>query len=114
MKDAFTGFLTGIVNGLFGSGGGMIAVPCMKKFQNIPQKKANATAIAIILPLTLISICIYIFKVQIPYKEVLLVSLGGFLGGIVGAKLLNKLKGRIIGIIFGIFILIGAFRMVFL
>ncbi len=92
----------------------MIAVPCMKKFQNIPQKKANATAIAIILPLTIISVCIYFFKVKIPYKDVIFVSLGGIFGGALGAKILNKLKGRVIQIIFGVFILISAFRMVFL
>ena len=56
-KIAVLGLVTGFANGLFGSGGGTLVVPGMQKFLKVEQHKAHATAIAIILPLT-----VYIFQ----------------------------------------------------
>lgn len=49
------GIITGIANGFLGSGGGTVVVPCLEKFMKTEPHKAHATAIAIILPLTVIS-----------------------------------------------------------
>ena len=48
-KAILIGAVTGFANGLFGSGGGTIVVPCMERFLNVEEHKAHATAIAIIL-----------------------------------------------------------------
>lgn len=48
------GFLTGIINGLFGSGGGTIIVPALVFLIGMEDFKAHATAISIILPLSII------------------------------------------------------------
>ena len=32
IKNALIGFMTGVLNGLFGSGGGTVAVPAMERF----------------------------------------------------------------------------------
>lgn len=57
MKKIMTpllGILTGIVNILIGSCGGIVAVEALK-LRGTNQTKSHATAIAIILPLTVIS-----------------------------------------------------------
>ncbi|MDR1906600.1 MAG: TSUP family transporter [Clostridiales bacterium] len=86
------GAATGFVNGFFGGGGGMIAVPILISLLGTEKKKAHATAIAVILPLSVLSGAIYLLKgtSDIP----LLLSAGGgiFLGGILGASLLKKLS----------------------
>lgn len=111
VKKAFIGIITGLLNGLFGSGGGTVAVPAMEKFLDIPTKKAHATAIAVILPLSLVSLFIYARNVNIDWKTVIAVSAGGVFGGYTGAVLLHKLSGKWIHRIFGAFMLAAAVRM---
>ena len=110
-KTALIGIITGFANGLFGSGGGTIVVPCMEKYLDINAHKSHATAIAVILPLSVLSAVIYVFRAQVPWTETIAVSIGGAVGGFVGAKLLNKISGRWLHIIFGAAMLAAAVRM---
>ena len=48
------GFITGLINGVFGSGGGMIIVPALVFLVGLEDYKAHATAISIILPISII------------------------------------------------------------
>ncbi|GFI61718.1 hypothetical protein IMSAG049_00881 [Clostridiales bacterium] len=105
------GLITGFANGLFGSGGGTVVVPCMEKYLDINAHKSHATAIAIILPLSILSAVIYIFKTDVPWAQAAAASAGGIVGGFIGAKLLNKVSGRWLHIIFGIAMLAAAVRM---
>ncbi len=107
----FIGLITGLANGLFGSGGGTVVVPCMEKYLDIDAHKSHATAIAIILPLSVLSAVIYLFKADIPWSETIASSVGGVMGGFIGAKLLNKISGRWLHIIFGAAMLAAAVRM---
>lgn len=111
IKKTLIGIITGFTNGLFGSGGGTIVVPCMEKFLNINAHKSHATAIAIILPLSILSAVIYLFKADIPWANAAVVSIGGVIGGFIGAKLLNKISGRWLHILFGTAMLLAAVRM---
>lgn len=106
------GFVTGIVNGIFGSGGGTIIVPSLVLFFGLKDHKAHATAISIILPLTLISTTIYLLKNTIPIKISFLVVMGGVLGSYIGAKFLNKIPTNILRKVFGSVIIYSAVRMI--
>lgn len=110
--DYIIGLVTGFFNGLFGSGGGSILVPSLERFLKMEEHKAHSTAIAIILPLSIVSIFIYTRNVDIPIKVVLIICLGGLLGGFLGAKYLKKIPSKWLHKIFGIFMLIGAWRMI--
>jgi len=112
LKTLIIGLLAGIVNGLFGSGGGIIIVPALTAFLNMEQYKAHATAIAIILPITIVSSFFYIQGKFIDFWLAFLVAVGGIIGGFIGAVLLKKIPSNILRIVFGIFILIAAVRMV--
>ncbi len=111
IKYIIIGLLTGIANGLFGSGGGTIAVPAMVLMLGLEEHKAHATAISIILPLTLISAFFYISNHFVDWKLTLYVTLGGVVGGYIGAKLLNICPTSILRKIFGAFMIFGALRM---
>lgn len=110
--SSIIGIITGFANGLFGSGGGTIVVPAMERFLKIEEHKAHATAIAIILPLSVLSAFIYLKNGSIEWKIVLFVSIGGMIGGYIGAKFLNKIPSKWLHRIFGGFMIVAAVRMI--
>lgn len=111
-KIRLTGLVTGFVNGLFGSGGGTLVVPAMERFLHVETHKAHATAIAVILPLSVLSLLIYFWQGEMAWQVALWASSGGIIGGRIGAKLLGKLSGMWLHRIFGLFLLAAAVRMV--
>lgn len=112
IKSIIIGLITGLANGLFGSGGGTIAVPSMILLLNTEDRKAHATAISIILPLTVISSIFYIksgfVNLEITWKAVV----GGMAGGFVGAKLLNICPVNILRKVFGAVMILAAIRFI--
>lgn len=112
-KQALIGLVTGILNGLFGAGGGSIVVPAMEKFLGIDGKKAHATAIAIILMMSLVSSVIYVRQGYFDFKLWLTVSIGGIAGGLVGAKVLDRIPKKWLKIGFGTVIIITATKLIF-
>lgn len=112
MKPAVIGLITGILNGFFGAGGGTILVPAMERFLKTEEHKAHATAIAVILPLCIISAFIYVRNIEIIWKTAVYVSIGGIAGGITGAKFLSKISGRFLHIIFGGFMIAAGVKLI--
>lgn len=113
-KTAILGFLSGIANGLFGSGGGTLVVPILEGNEELEAHQAHATAIFVILPLTLLSLFFYLRTNSFgseQWKTALWVSGGGLAGGYFGAKVLKKIPGKYLHGIFGAFMLIAAVRM---
>ena len=80
----------GFVNGFFGGGGGMLLVPLLEKVMKCPVKKSHATAIAIILPISIAGAITYVINGFFDVGAVISVSGGCVVGGIVGALLLKK------------------------
>ena len=95
-----TGIIAGIVNGLFGGGGGMIVVPMLIKLLDCPPKKAHATALLIILPLSIVSGIIYAVFGSLNLRIGTPVGIGVIAGGVLGAFLLSKLSAKWVVIIF--------------
>ncbi len=111
-KHSIIGIIAGLCNGLFGAGGGTIIVPSMELFLGVNEHRAHATAISIILPLSLVSAFFYIQNNFIDWKLTWQVSLGGFIGGYIGAHLLQRIPANILRQIFGVFMIIAGIRMV--
>ena len=108
MQYSIWGMVTGLLNGLFGSGGGVMAVIVLKRIFKLETHKAHATAILVILPLSVLSIIIYLQKGGFPFGLGIWVSVG-----IIGAKLLSKLSSVWVTRIFAILMLAAAVRMFF-
>jgi len=112
IKKVAIGLVTGIVNGLFGSGGGTIAVPAFEKILGLEPHKSHATVITLILPLSILSAIIYCQKVDIEWVKVLWVSIGGIGGGYIGATILKKISTKWLHRIFGACMIAAAVRMI--
>ncbi len=103
--------VSGWINGFLGGGGGVLTVMLLLTVFALPQKKAQATAIAIILPVTAVSSLVYMLKNSLPYATLGLAALGVAIGGTFGALLLNKLNGNAVKLIFGLFLIAGGVKM---
>lgn len=110
---AASGFLVGAANGLFGGGGGMIAVPLLQGALGFSDKCAHATAILIIAPVSLASAVIYIIKGFAIAELVIAVSVGATFGGLIGAQLLGALPKKAVNIIFIAVMFAAGARMLF-
>ena len=108
-----TGGIAGIINGVFGGGGGMIVVPMLVSLLKCEPKKAHATALLIILPLSLTSGLFYAAFGSLDLKVALPVTAGVILGGVAGAFLLSKLSSKWVVAIFSVVMAIAGVKMLF-
>lgn len=104
------GGLIGIVNGLFGAGGGMIAVPLLKKM-GFEQKEAHANAVAVILPITVASAVLYTIKDYVNLSDAFIYIPTGVLGSVIGTAILRKISPFYLKKIFGLFMLYAGARL---
>ena len=108
-----SGTIIGAINGIFGGGGGMIAVPLMVKFLGYDNKTAHATAIAVILPVSIFTAVVYLISGAFSIVAGLWTSAGVIGGGIVGAILLKKLNANSVGKIFAFVMLFSGLKLLF-
>lgn len=85
------GLLAGLANGLFGAGGGMVAVTALKLLCGFDDKRAHACAISIMLPLSTLSGAVYAFHGSVDYNALVFVAPALAAGGYIGAQLTGKL-----------------------
>lgn len=94
--------VSGAINGFFGGGGGMLLVPLLEKMQGLPTKKAHATAIAVILPISASSAATYVLNGHFEWFPFTFTAVGCILGGIAGALLLKKLRPTATALVFAL------------
>lgn len=106
------GIAVGAAGGLFGGGGGMVAVPILRAAGR-GVRAAHATAIAVILPVSLAGGLVYLLRGLVPLSVLLPVSLGVASGGVFGAKFLAKLPVRALSLLFALLMFAAGVRMLF-
>lgn len=99
VKSVFA-LIVGFINGFFGGGGGLICVPTLERVYKLDTKKAHATAIAVMLPLSVISSIVYIINNRFDLAISSSVVLGVVGGGLIGAFFLKKFSGTVLRWIF--------------
>lgn len=110
MKKSVLGFICGLLNGLFGAGGGVAAVPLLES-TGLPPRKSHATSVALIFVLSLITTISYFLADKIDFELSMQFIPYGIIGAFIGSFLLKKLENDLLRRIFGIIILISAFNM---
>jgi uncharacterized membrane protein YfcA len=96
---AVCGTAVGVANGVFGGGGGMLAVPLLQK-TGYDERSAHATAILVILPISFFSFLLYFWKGLYDFSVLIPTAIGVTAGGIVGSYLLGKLPIKTVHLIF--------------
>lgn len=106
-----SGAAAGIVNGLFGAGGGMVLLPLLSHTTDLKEHEIFASCVCIILPLSLVSAGVFLLRggeftaASVPYL------IGGAIGGTLAGLFLKKLPTKWLHRVLGIFILWGGFRL---
>ena len=106
-----SGAAAGIVNGLFGAGGGMVLLPLLTHTTDLKEHETFASCVCIVLPLSLVSAGVYLLhggefaSSSVPYL------IGGALGGVIAGMLLKRLPTKWLHRILGVFILWGGARL---
>lgn len=105
--------IVGLINGLFGGGGGMLCVPIFKKMLALPDKKAHATTIAAISLISFPTLCIYLCTLDYSWQNIILVTIGTLFGGVVGSLLLNKISDKLLNFLFIVVLVFSGIKMLF-
>lgn len=109
---AFYGFLIGLLNGLFGAGGGIVAVKALEK-EGLTDKSAHATAVLIMVMLSAVSGLFYLQAGYVSFADLLPFLPGGIAGAVFGGWLMPKIPDFWLRKIFSLFILYAAVRLFF-
>ena len=110
---AFFGAFIGAINGLFGAGGGMLAVPVLSFAGKLDGRRSHATAILVMWPLCLASTVVYALSNTVDFAVLISTLIGVFVGGIIGAKLLGLLNENLLFFVFYALMLLAGFKMLY-
>lgn len=102
IKKWMGGIGAGLVNGLLGAGGGMIAVPYLRS-RGVETRSAHATSVALIAPMSLLSAVLYLYGGKVSLGDALIYLPAGAVGAFIGALLLKKISPSLLRRIFGAF-----------
>lgn len=104
------GGAAGLVNGLLGSGGGMVAVPTLRGL-GLDTRQAHSSSLAVVLPITVMSAGLYLGGGHVTVSDALPYIPGGIIGAIVGGLIMKRISPNILRRIFGGFAIWAGFRM---
>ena len=109
MKKFLMGIVCGLLNGLFGSGGGVAAVPMLESAK-LEAKESHATSVALIFVLSLATTLSYLLGDKLDMGMAWQYMPYGVLGAVIGAILLKKIPNSLLRRIFGLIMLFAAYR----
>lgn len=108
---ALSGLLIGTVNGLMGAGGGMLAVPLLKKC-GMEQKEAHVNAVAVILPICIMSAGLYLYKGDVTFSDALPFIPAGIIGSLSGTYIIKRISPVYLKRIFAILMIYSGIRLI--
>lgn len=107
------GVCAGLISGTLGLGGGVVFIPALVLLWGFEQKSAQGTALAVMVPMTLIGALRYWRNPEIDMSLtiILLIVSGALVGALAGTEIAYRLPNQILRKVFAIFLVIVAVRM---
>ena len=109
-KKAAAGLTSGFLNGLFGSGGGVVAVMFLRNITG-DEKKAHASATLMILIMSTISLFFYSMYGHVEWKTGFSFVPGGVIGAVLGTYFLKNIKTDKLKRLFGLVLAVSGMVM---
>lgn len=111
LRAVLAGAAGGAANGFFGSGGGLLSVPALES-GGLETKKAHATSLAIMLPLSVVSAAVYMKNGSLDLREAARYLPDGLAGVIVGSAALKKASPLLVKRLFAAVMIYFGVRMI--
>lgn len=108
------GGLAGVVNGLFGAGGGLLLVPLFMSRCQLAPKTAFATSLCVTLCLSIVSLTVYLFRGDVDPAAALPYAIGGVVGGLLAGLFMKRMRIKWLRVLLGLFLLYGGIKAVML
>jgi len=107
------GLCAGVVSGTLGLGSGTVFIPALVILFAFPQKSAQGTALAVMVPMALVGAFRYWLnpEIEVDLTVVGWIIVGALGGALVGTELASRLPALALRQIFAMFLLVVAFRM---
>ncbi len=112
LKLALTGAASGLVNGFFGGGGGMVLLPLLRGWLKLDDRHAFATSVAVMLPMCAVSATAYWLRSGISLSAAAPYLLGGLVGGVISGPGLKRVPPKLLVRVFALLIIFGGVRSV--
>ena len=106
----------GVVNGILGTGGGILIVYIMSRYMREDEytpKDVFASSMVAVLPISLVSLSTYDRGLLNDGEYILSVMLPAAVGGACGAILSRRLKSRVLQRIFSLIVIYAGIKMIF-
>jgi len=107
------GVFAGVVSGTLGVGSGVVVIPALVLLCSCEQKAAQGTALAVMVPMTLVGALRYWRNpaIEMNLAVILLITLGAVGGVLAGTELASRLPGSTLRKVFAVFLAIVAIKM---
>ena len=97
------GVIGGLSSGLLGIGGGLVIIPLLSAWLDMPQHQAQATSLAVMLPpIFLPGVLVYAAQRGLPWAILGGVAAGFMAGAFLGARAATSVKGPALRIVFAV------------
>jgi len=108
------GFVTGILSGLVGIGGGIIIIPALVYGFHMSQRRAQGTSLGVLLaPIGILAFIEYYKAGNVDVRMALLIALGFFFGAYFGGSWAQHIPQNILRKMFAILLAVTAAKMFF-
>ena len=108
-RGVTTGVIGGFVSGLTGIGGGTVMVPLLTGLLRVPQHRAHATSLVVVIFAAAAALVLYVGRGDVDWATA--VAVGGVAGGQVGARAMHHVPEVRLRALFAIFLLAVGIRL---
>lgn len=112
LKLALAGVVSGFLNGMFGSGGGVAAVMFLRGIDK-DERRVHATATLTMLIMSAVSFALYAANDSVDFSSALRFMPGGVVGAATGALWLKNIDVKVLKRVFGGAIAVSGVVMLF-
>lgn len=113
VRAIIIGFVVGLISSLFGIGGGVMIVPALVYFSDLPAHAISATSHFGIVLTSPIGLATHAVEHDIRLSYIVPLVIGGLLGGPIGAKISLRLKSPQLVIFVAVALAIGAISLIY-
>ena len=107
------GLFAGVLSGMLGLGSGTMLIPIMVLLLHIPQKSAQGTALAVMVPMALWGALLYWKNpdIQMSLPIIALLVPTALVGSLIGVHLAGRVPAHVLKRIFAVFLLVVALKL---